>query len=200
MRRLRASSLASSAPTTRLRPQWTKDTRMLTSVTTYTACLLVLGMEASLLMPRLTSGALATQEPVTTIRAICMLKASSSQKPLYQCWTIWKGPCLATKTPSRNATKVSTTAKMLASGIYFRDQRSSELPMRLIGFPDRFNVVGFCAILILLSLRSHVCLWGAARRPFFPGRARLPALGAAVSLSSFHAAFSKTLFTKRVLP
>ena len=72
------------APTIRDKPQCTKETKTLTNVTVNTADFALFGIDAIRLIQPLTKGALATQEPVMTIKAICMEKPSNSQNPLYQ--------------------------------------------------------------------------------------------------------------------
>ena len=84
MRSSLASSLASSAPTMRLRPQCRKEARTDTKVTSQAACLPLLAIPASLRMPFFAMGASATADPVMMIRHICIAKASNSHRPLYQ--------------------------------------------------------------------------------------------------------------------
>jgi hypothetical protein len=78
-------------------------------------------MDARAEMPFLIAGAFATVDAVMTMRAICMLKVRSSQKPLYQWRTISMGPLGVRPMPRPNAMNVRRTAKMLGSGIYLKD-------------------------------------------------------------------------------
>ena len=139
MRSSFASSLASKAPTIRLSPQWMKETSTDTKVTSQAACLALLTLPASCSILRLVNGASATAEPVIIISDICIAKDSKLQKPLYQFTTICIGETPAT--PSKNAINVSTTAKILGSGIYFIDRRVSVEPIFIMPFSFAFSII-----------------------------------------------------------
>lgn len=166
MRSSLASSLASSAPTMRLRPQCRKEARTDTKVTSQAACLPLLAIPASLRMPFFAMGASATADPVMMIRHICIAKASSSHRPLYQFWTICIGVCRATTMPRTNAMRVSTTAKILGSGMYFIDHLVREAPTLAMTLPSSLRT-GFDSLAMKTSPLS-LCLFihrGASLRP-----------------------------------
>src|SRR6185503_8874114 len=112
----RATSIASTAPKTRLKPQLNHDAARVTKVTSATAPRGVRGSEARKRMTRPIGGDVARTWPVMMISAICSVKGISSQKPRPQASTTCSGPAGVALSAAAITSTVASSAKMKASG------------------------------------------------------------------------------------
>src|SRR6266851_3309409 len=118
----RATSIASTAPNTRLKPQLIHEHASVTNVTSATAPRGVRGHDAMARISRPIGGDVASTCPVMMMSAICIVNGISSQKPRPHASTTCGGVDGVAISAARKTMTVASSAKMNASGT----QRSAQ--------------------------------------------------------------------------